>query len=101
MATKPRMITPVCVVLMDDGAEHEVQSTNWDMLSYERYARAHKWPPANEAPMETNTFIAWHALRRESMIPEDMTYDAFTVAAVSIESRLATVDPTLPAPGDG
>ena len=98
---KPRLVAPLCVVIMDDGSEFEVQSTNFDLLSYERYARAHKWPPASEAPMETATFVAWHALKRESVIPPDLTYDAFTVAALSIETRLQTVDPTQQDPGDG
>lgn len=101
MAVKPRMVAPLCVVVMDDGSQFEVQSTNWDLLSYERYARAHKWPPANEAPMETATFVAWHALRREALVPQELTYDQFTMAALSIETRGATVDPTQEAPEAG
>lgn len=92
---KPRLVAPIVNVVMDDGSEFEVQSINWDLLSYERYARAHKWPPSSEAPMETATFVAWHALRREGCIPQETTYDQFTMVALSIETRLATVDPTL------
>lgn len=99
MGTAPRLVAPLCEVLMEDGSAFEVQSINWDLLSYERYARAHKWPPAQEAPLETATFVAWHALHREGLIP-DMTYDQFTVAAVSITSRAVVADPTDEAPED-
>ena len=99
--SKPRLVAPLCIVVMDDGSEFEVQAINWDLLSYERYARAHKWPPADEAPMETATFVAWHALRREAQVPQELTYDQFTLAALSIETRAAAVDPTQPDPAAG
>lgn len=99
MAQTPRLVAPLCVVIMEDGATFEVQATNYDMLSFERYGRAHKWPPANEIPMETATFVAWHALKREGILP-DMTYDAFTTAAVSVETRRVASDPTHEAPED-
>lgn len=95
----PRLVAPLCIVVMDDGSEFEVQGVNWDLLSYERYARLKKWPPPGEAPMEMATFVAWHALAREGLIP-DMTYDQFTTAALSVEARSTRVDPTLEAPGD-
>jgi hypothetical protein len=98
---KPRLVAPLCIVVMDDGSEFEVQSTNWDLLSHERYARAHKWPNAHEAPMEAATFTAWHALRREALVPQELTYDQFVTAAVSIETRAVAVDPTQPDPEDG
>lgn len=99
MGDRPQLVAPLCVVIMDDGSEFEVQATNWDLLSYERYARAHKWPPADQAPMETATFVAWHALKREGCITDDMSYDLFTTAALSVETRRAEVDPTQAGPG--
>lgn len=97
---RPRLVAPLCTVVMDDGSEFEVQAVNFDLLSYERYARAHKWPPATDAPMETATFVAWHALKREGILPE-MTYDQFTQAALSVATAAVVADPTREGPGEG
>jgi hypothetical protein len=97
MADKVRMIAPHLTVLMDDGAVHEIQTTNWDMLGYERTARKKGWPIPQEAQVEWMTFLAWHGLRREGLIPGDVDYDDFASATMSIDPRVTTADPTPPA----
>ena len=101
MAAKARLVAPLCVVVMDDGAEYEVQSSNWDLLLYERTARKRNWPAAQDAPLEAATFVAWSALRREAMISAELTYEAFGGTdslpgrAISVETKRVTAsDPT-------
>ena len=99
---KPRIIAPRLAVVLDDGAEHEVQATNWDMLAYERHARKHGWPAGNHSPVEWATFLAWHALTRENLIPA-VTYEQFAQSTLSVDPSAGGegVDPTRPAPADG
>jgi hypothetical protein len=100
MDPKVRMLAPHLTVLMDDGAIHEIQTNNFDMLTYERTARKRGWPGPQEAPAEWCTFLAWHGLQREELIPKGVPYDDFAGRCVSIEPRPVATDPTLPIPGD-
>jgi hypothetical protein len=102
MTDKVRLIAPHLTVLMDDGAIHEIQADNRDLLDYERTARKRGWPsPQDGAQMEWMTYIAWHGLHREGIIPKDVTYNDFCERAVSIDPRPATTDPTQPGPEAG
>lgn len=101
MAGKPRLVAPIVTVIMDDGSVFEdVQTTNYDMLKWERYARTHNLPSAQDAPMEFATWIAWHATKREGLTA-DLSYDDFAERALSVEPKAAVVDPTDAAPADG
>lgn len=97
---KPQLVAPLCIVVMDDGSCFEVQANNWDMLQYERTARKRNWPAAPDAPLEVATFVAWQALRREQLIPAEMTFETFggnettPGRAVSIETKRVRQDPT-------
>lgn len=95
------MIAPHLTVLMDDGAIHEIQTNNFDMLLYERTARKRGWPGPQDAQVEWCTWLAWHGLQREGMIPSDTTYDQFAEHCASIDPRAETADPTQPAAGAG
>jgi hypothetical protein len=88
------MIAPHLTVLMDDGAVHEIQTNNFDMLMYERTARKKGWPGPQEAQVEWCTFLAWHGLKREGLI--DVDYDAFANECASIDPRVVSQDPTRP-----
>jgi hypothetical protein len=101
VADKVRMIAPHLTVLMDDGAIHEVQANNFDMLLYERTARKRGWPGPQDAQVEWCTFLAWHGLKREGTIPPDVTYDAFAERCLSIDPSTSAVDPSPPVPETG
>ena len=99
---KPRLVAPLLRVVTEDGAEHEVQATNADMLTYERTARKRGWPDAKSAPVEWVTFLAWHALVRDGAIPSDTTYDGWCLSVLSVEPVGGEpVDPTRPGAEDG
>lgn len=101
MTGKVRMIAPHLSVLMDDGAIHQVQANNFDMLLYERTARRKNWPSPQEAQIEWMTFLAWHALQREAQIPKDVTYDDFSARCLSIDPTPIEHDPSLTVPDTG
>jgi hypothetical protein len=98
---KVRMIAPYLTVLMDDGAVHEIQANNFDMLIYERTARKKGWPGPQDAQVEWCTWLAWHGLQREGTIGKDVAYDDFAERCVSIDPRVTVQDPTGPAPEAG
>lgn len=101
MVEKVRMIAPYLTVLMDDGAIHEIQTNNFDMVLYERTARKRGWPGPQDAQMEWMTWLAWHGLQREGAIPPDVTYDTFVEHCASIDPRAVEADPTQPVAGAG
>lgn len=92
------MIAPHLTVLMDDGAIHEIQTNNYDMLVYER-TRQRKYGSPQEAQIEWTTWLAWHGLQREGMIND--SFDAFAEHCASIEPRVEETGPTPPVPETG
>ena len=95
------MIAPHLTVLMDDGAVHQVQANNFDMLIYERTARKRGWPSPQDANIEWMTYLAWHGLTREGTITKDVGYDDFAARCLSIDPTPVDVDPSLPVPETG
>ena len=101
MVDKVRMIAPHLTVLMEDGAIHQVQANNFDMLLYERTARKKGWPGPQDAQIEWMTYLAWHGLQREGTITKDTSYDDFSARCLSIYPTPVDVDPTSPVPETG
>lgn len=98
MTNKVRMIAPRLTVLMDDGAIHEIQANNYDMLIWER-TRQRKYGSPQECQVEWMTWLAWHGLHREGMI--DVPYDTFAEHCASIDPAVEETDPTQPVPETG
>jgi hypothetical protein len=100
MSDVPELSSPRVAVVMSDGSTHEVQTLNPDLLRYDMTRSKHGWAPAQQAPMLWLTFIAWAALRREQLIPDDMGWELFsTERCISVqpldeEGQPRTVDPT-------
>lgn len=87
MADKPiRLATPrLSIILNEDDVEAlEVQTINADMVLAERTARKHKWGSMSDSPITTLTFLAWAALRRRNLIPQDVTFETFEKTTASI-----------------
>lgn len=110
MADTPRLKSPRLEVTLDDGTALEVQTTNPDLIAYERTARKHKWAAPGDAPLTWLTFLAWHALRREHLIPTELGWDSFADERCLGVSNLTDDDdvddddagrPTPPGPGPG
>ena len=101
MADVPRLQSPIVRVVMDDGAEWEVQTLNPDLLRWDMTAPKHKWGKAEEVPMLWVTFIAWHASKREGLT--SLTWELFQNAAIEVTTVNPgePMDPTNPAHEDG
>lgn len=96
------MVAPLLTVLMDDGAVHEIQATNADLVAEELDRFKKHRPGPNEAQITWMTWIAWHGLRREGIIAGELTFDAFVRLCVSIgPTELVETDPSPPVPETG
>ena len=96
----PKLSTPRLHVVMVDGAEHDVQALNVDLVAWDRDRAKHKWPGPQDAPFVWLNYLAWHVLTREGIVPA-MTLREFESAAAEVSSGAAddeddgdSVDPT-------
>jgi hypothetical protein len=111
MADRPRLANPVVHVTMSDGGQYDTVTSNADMVAFDLTRGPRKWPLPAEAPMLYQTFLAWKALTRESLIDPKTPWDAFVRDAVQVQTTrddgdgpvpdTADVDPTRPGPGPG
>lgn len=103
MTDRPKLSNPRVHVVMMDGAEWDAQTYNPDLLAYERTATKHKWPPANESPVQWMTFVAWKAGLREGHLAPGVTWEAFSAdlcaEVTNPDARAGAVDPTQPEVG--
>jgi hypothetical protein len=95
---------PHLQVTLDDGRVYRVQAMNPDLLMYDRTAVKHHWPDGSKAPFLWLTFLAWHASKRQGLIPDDWTWEQFSeVRAIEVmnvpdddlEEGDGVVNPTL------
>lgn len=64
----------------------ELQTLNPDLVAFDRTRVKHKWPTPQEAPFVFLTFVSWHAARREGLIPNDLTYEAWEGTTLDVSS---------------
>lgn len=74
----PRLRSPLCRIVLD-GAEFTVQTSNPDLVRWERTRVRHSWPSAKEAPQLWATFVSWAAAKRLGLT--DLTFDQFEATA--------------------
>lgn len=86
-----RLSTPRLHVVMVDGAEHDVQALNVDLVAWDRDRAKHKWPSPQDAPFVWLNYLAWHVLTREGAIPEQ-TLRQFESAAAEVSSAAGDED---------
>jgi hypothetical protein len=100
MNAPAKLFTPLLRVIMpppegEDAKAIDVQSINADLVRWDRTRLANKWPKMEDAPIIWATFIAWAAMRRQGLIPQDLKYEEFEATALSIEPIDQTpADPT-------
>lgn len=87
-------------VLFDDDKEEEVRVLNVDLVAFDRERAKHKdWPTFDEGPMFWANYLAWHAMKRTSQIPQ-WTLTEFEQRAIAIKmidpDEVDEVDPTQP-----
>lgn len=80
-----RLTTPRLRVVRDGLDDVEVQTTNADLVLWDKTRFRHKWPTVQEAPFLWMTFIAWAALRRTGAIAQDAKYEPFEAQTLEVE----------------
>lgn len=70
-----RLNTPRVRVVREAIDDIEVQTTNADMVLWDRTRFKHKWPPVGDAPILWITFVAWAAARRTGAIDNEYVYE--------------------------
>jgi len=115
MADKMKLSAPVVRVILqsdldgDEIAARTLQTTNPDMILWERTRAKHKWPPFDEAPITWLTFLAWAAARRTKVIPPSVTWEQWQADCLDVSSPDEEADdeeaeegrPTQEGPGPG
>lgn len=82
-----RLTTPrLRIIRASDETPFEVQTTNADLVLWDRTRGKHRWPKIDDAPFLWLTFLGWAAARRSRVIPADLTYEAFEADALQIEA---------------
>lgn len=69
---------------MDAPEVIEVQTLNPDLIAWDMTRAKHRWPEVKDAPFLWLTFIAWHAARREGMIPPDLTWEVWRDSTLTV-----------------
>lgn len=72
-----KLNTPLVKVVRESEPDKtlEVQTTNVDLVLWDRTRIKHKWPKFEDAPFLWMTFISWAGARRSGLIGLDVTYE--------------------------
>jgi hypothetical protein len=81
-----KLSTPHLRILRDGQDPLEIQSTNADLVLWDRTAFRHKWPKPTDAPFLWMTFIGWAAARRTGAINPDHKYETWESEVLSVET---------------
>jgi hypothetical protein len=98
-----RLNTPRLRIVRDGVEDLEVQTTNADLVLWDRTRTRHKWPQVSDAPFLWLTFVGWAAARRTGAIPAEYRYEAWESDVLEVETLTDPDDdedpvgrPTLP-----
>jgi hypothetical protein len=81
-------------VVMIGGEILEARTSLRDQLRYEEASRRGKWGAMSENLLRFETYIAWCALKRGKLVPDDETYEAFADRVEQIDSVVISPRPT-------
>jgi hypothetical protein len=70
----------------DPEKELDIQTTNVDLVLWDRTRVKHKWPKFEDAPFLWLTFISWAAARRSGLIPPDTRYETWEADCLSVDA---------------
>jgi len=105
MADVPDLTAPLVRVTLAHGEVYDVQTANPDLVRFDMTRGRMHWADAREIPFLWMTFVAWSAMKREHLIPDDMTWETFSeseclgIEPLNVEpTQVGPADPTQPAP---
>lgn len=100
-----RLSTPRIRIVREGHEDLELQTTNADLVSWDRTRYKHKWPKVDEAPFLWLTFIGWSAARRTGAITPEHRYEAWESEVLEVDAVADEEDeegtPTQPGPEPG
>lgn len=94
----PKVTSPRITVIRDGQEPLTVQTTNYDMVNWDRTRVKHRWPKMDEAPFVWLTFVSWSAARRTGAIPDTLTYETWENTVLDISPETEDDDPELGSP---
>lgn len=103
-----KLTTPKITVILkdpafpepDEGAEHELQAVNADLVAFDRERVRYGWPKGDDAPFIWLTYLGWKAAQRAGIFTGSLA--EFELVCLSVSSVDAVeVDPTRRAVTDG
>jgi hypothetical protein len=65
----------------------EIQTTNGDLVLWDRTRIKHRWPKFDEAPFLWLTFISWAGARRAGLIAPTTTSEAWEADVLDVSSN--------------
>ena len=78
----------------------EVQAMHPDLTAFDMTRRKHAWGTAQEETFRWLSFLAWHALRRENAIPQDLRFETWDASLIEVQNvEVEDVPPTQEDPG--
>lgn len=89
---EPRLTSPLVTVIREGFDPLEIQTTNRDMVNWDRTRIRHKWPSLQDAPFLWLTFVSWSAARRSGAIPPDVTYETWESQVLDVSTPDAETD---------
>ena len=93
MPAPVKLSSPKIRVQFPDAEPMVVQTTNADLVLWDRTRSRHKWPTFEDAPFLWLTFISWAGARRTGAIALDLTYEAWERDVLSVEPEDDDADP--------
>lgn len=81
-----KLSSPRVLVRREGYDDLEIQTTNADLVLWDRTRAKHKWPKFDEAPFLWLTFLSWSGARRTGAIPSDMTYEKWEGETLDVEA---------------
>jgi hypothetical protein len=94
-----KLSSPRVKVIRDGIDPVEFQTTNADLVLWDRTRAKHKWPTFQDAPFLWLTFLSWAAARRTGAIDPAFTYEKWEAETLDVEALTdEPVDPTNPGP---
>lgn len=89
-----RLSSPRIIVRRDGHEDLEIQTTNADLVLWDRTRAKHKWPKFDEAPFLWLTFLSWAAARRTGAIEPGFQYEKWEAETLDVEALADEDDET-------
>lgn len=93
-----KLTTPEVRVARTDQEDLTLQTTNADLVLWDRTRWRHKWPTFQDAPFLWLTFIAWAAARRTGAIDPKATYEEWERQVLEVEALTDDTEEGSPTP---